>query len=359
MVLPMGVRGGNIVVSTLLSHFPIGNVRYAELMERLIGRLNLRIWATTGSGYPEIEGVRRYARVLLPVRARLGRPYATKFLGPLAALLTRADGVDVYWLFDTVFPMRVYRLLGNAPFVLDADDPDFSRPPHPLLFDRRVVKLVVPTEMIRRKFIELYGLDARMVEVIPNGVDLRRCTPTPIPESRTVVYVGTLAPHRSEFLSQVIREVHRRDRSVRFVIVGDPTPGFIRSIQGCFDSVELSGYVSHDKVPDYIRKGAVAIFPQSVSLGGRVSIKLLEYMACGRPVVATDVDESFPVREAGAGIITPVDPEAFAEAILKLLDDRKLSQELASRGVSFARNYSWDRIAERYIDIFQEVKWGR
>ncbi|MDJ0273766.1 MAG: glycosyltransferase family 4 protein [Aigarchaeota archaeon] len=355
----MGVRGGNIVVSTLLSHFPIGNVRYAELMERLIGRLNLRIWATTGSGYPEIEGVRRYARVLLPVRARLGRPYATKFLGPLAALLTRTDRADVYWLFDTAFPLLVYRLLGEKPFVLDADDPDFSQPPHPLLYDRRVVKVIVHTEMIKKKFIELYGLDARMLEVIPDGVDLRSFTPTPIPDSRTVVYVGTLAPHRSEFLSQVIREVNHRDKTVRFIIIGDPTPRFIKSIEACLDSVELAGYVSHDRVPVYIKKGAVGILPQSVSLGGRVSFKLLEYMACGRPIVATDVDESFLVKESGAGIITPVDPEAFAEAILKLLDDRKLSQELASRGVAFARNYSWDRIAERYIDIFQEVKLGR
>jgi glycosyltransferase involved in cell wall biosynthesis len=48
-------------------------------------------------------------------------------------------------------------------------------------------------------------------------------------------------------------------------------------------------------------------------------------MACGRPTVATDADESFPVRLAGSGTITPLDSIAFAEAVLKLLDNRELA----------------------------------
>lgn len=129
-----------------------------------------------------------------------------------------------------------------------------------------------------------------MIKVIPNGVDLTRIAPSPLSDSRTVIYVGTLAPHRSEFLSEVIREVCRRDKSVRFVIVGYPTPNFVRSIEKFLDRVELKGYVKHDELPKYIRQAAVGIFPQSVSLRGRWSVKLLEYMACGRPIVATDVD---------------------------------------------------------------------
>jgi glycosyltransferase involved in cell wall biosynthesis len=78
-------------------------------------------------------------------------------------------------------------------------------------------------------------------------------------------------------------------------------------------------------------------------------------MACGRPIVATDVDESFPVKLAGSGIITPLDPVAFAEAILKLLDDRELAVEMGMRGASFVKNYDWNRITELYIKVFLET----
>jgi glycosyltransferase involved in cell wall biosynthesis len=194
-----------------------------------------------------------------------------------------------------------------------------------------------------------------MIKVIPDGVDLTKFTPSPLPDSRTVIYVGTLAPHRSEFLSEVIREVYRRDKSVEFVIVGYPTSNFVRSIEKFLDRIEIKGYVKHDELPKYIRQAAVGIFPQSVSFGGRWSFKLLEYMACGRPIVATDVDESFPVKLAGSGIITPLDPVAFAEAILKLLDDRELAVEMGMRGASFVKNYDWNRITELYIKVFLET----
>jgi glycosyltransferase involved in cell wall biosynthesis len=348
-------ENNDLKVAALLSHFPTGNIRYAELMKRMVGKVNLHVWATVGSGYPKIEEVERFVRVILPIKARIGRPYATKLLGPLAASLIRADRPDICWLFDTSFSMRVYRAIGNLPFVLDADDPDFNSPPHPLLYDRRVRTLVVHTEAINNKFVELYGIDRHMIKVIPDGVDLTKFTPSPLPDSRTVIYVGTLAPHRSEFLSEVIREVCCRDKSVRFVIVGYPTPNFIRSIEKFLDRVELKGYVKHDELPKYIRQAAVGIFPQSVSLGGRWSFKLLEYMACGRPIVATDVDESFPVRLADSGIITPLDPVTFAEAILKLLDNRELAIEMGMRGASFVKDYDWNRITELYIKVFLET----
>ncbi|MEM4415831.1 MAG: hypothetical protein QXH32_07710 [Candidatus Caldarchaeum sp.] len=51
-------------------------------------------------------------------------------------------------------------------------------------------------------------------------------------------------------------------------------------------------------------------------------------MAAGRPIVAADVDESFPIKESGAGTVTPVEPEAMAEAVVKQLDDHSLCESL-------------------------------
>jgi glycosyltransferase involved in cell wall biosynthesis len=78
-------------------------------------------------------------------------------------------------------------------------------------------------------------------------------------------------------------------------------------------------------------------------------------MASGRPIVGTDVDESWPIRESGAGIISPLDPAAFAEAVVKLLEDEELARRLAERGVRYARQYGWKDMVKRYIQLTEEV----
>jgi len=117
----------------------------------------------------------------------------------------------------------------------------------------------------------------------------------------------------------------------------------------------MPGYIEHDKLPEWIRKAKVCTFTQDISLGGRFPTKLLDYMASGRPIVATDIEESWPVKESGAGIISPLDPEIFAENVIKLLGDRELAMKLAEKGVEYARQYSWNNIVAKYVGLIKEV----
>jgi len=119
--------------------------------------------------------------------------------------------------------------------------------------------------------------------------------------------------------------------------------------------VEMPGFVKHDWLPRYIQMARVCILPQDRSLGLGGSLKLLEYMASGRPIVATNVDESFPLKESGAGIVTEIDAEAMAEAVIRLLDDDRLSEELARKGVEYAQKYEWSNIVEQYVKLFYQV----
>ncbi|MCL7391640.1 MAG: glycosyltransferase, partial [Thaumarchaeota archaeon] len=118
------------------------------------------------------------------------------------------------------------------------------------------------------------------------------------------------------------------------------------------------GYIEHENLPEWIRKAKVCVFTQDISLGGRFPTKLLDYMASGRPIVATDVDESWPIKESGAGIISPLNPEVFAENIIKLLENRELAMKLADKGVKYARQYSWNNIVTRYVKLMKEVVEG-
>jgi glycosyltransferase involved in cell wall biosynthesis len=86
-----------------------------------------------------------------------------------------------------------------------------------------------------------------------------------------------------------------------------------------------------------------------------LSFKLLEYTTPGRPVVATNVDESFPLKEFGAGVVTEMDAEAMAEVVIRLLDDDRLAEELARKGVEYARKYDWNKMVEDYVELFYQV----
>jgi glycosyltransferase involved in cell wall biosynthesis len=224
-----------------------------------------------------------------------------------------------------------------------------------LLKNRKVRKVVVPTELIRRKFITL-GLDEDRVTVIPNGVDTSLFYPTPLPKEPVVLYYGTFQPHRARLLLEVIEVLARKKRDVKFLLIGDiPSPVRDRLLRVAGNRVEMPGFVEHDRLPRYIQIARVCILPQDRSLGLGGSLKLLEYMASGRPVVATNVDESFPLKESGAGIVTEIDAEAMAKAVIILLDDDRLSEELARKGVEYAQKYEWSNIVEQYVELFYQV----
>jgi glycosyltransferase involved in cell wall biosynthesis len=290
--------------------------------------------------------------------------YLTPLFSQIALNLVDAD---VVWLFDTAGFISPH--LTRAPVILDCDDPKITLPAKELkripkislvnelrlLRNRKIRKIVVPTEMIRRKFVAL-GLDEDRVTVIPNGVDTSLFYPTSLPEEPVVLYYGTFQPHRARLLLEVVEVLARKRRDIKFLLIGDiPSPMRSRLLRIAGNRVEMPGFVEHDSLPKFIQKARVCIFPQDKSLGGRLPAKLLDYMACGRTVVGTNVDESFPLKESGAGIVTEINAEAMAEAVIRLLDDDRLAEELARKGVEHTRKYDWNKMVEDYVELFHQV----
>ena len=347
-----------------MATWPFYNFRYRKLMFELAKRFKLYVIA----GSTLFRDGKDYSFKLVTVLPlRLPRRIRHRLFPLLAYTTINAVDPDVIWLFDT--PTPIFPILTNAPIVLDCDDPKIILPRGELsrtsrtslvnelrlLKSKKIRKIVVTTWMIKDKFVKL-GVDEQKIEVIPNGVDTRLFTPTPLPDEPVVLYYGTFQPHRARLLLEVVEAVAKARRDVKFLLVGDIPPSVKnRLLRLLGDRVEMPGFVEHDLLPGFIQRARVCILPQDRSLGGRLPGKLLDYMACGRPVVATNVDESFPLKESGAGIVTEVDPEAMAQAAIKLLDDDRLAEELAGKGVEYARKYDWNKMVEDYVRLFHQV----
>jgi glycosyltransferase involved in cell wall biosynthesis len=170
--------------------------------------------------------------------------------------------------------------------------------------------------------------------VVPNGVDTGRFRPEG-PSARTgagplVVCVGRLCHQKGQdVLLRAWPAVVRQLPAARLVLVGDgPDAERLRAVAP--GSVEFAG-AAHDAAPWY-RAADVVVLP---SRWEGMALVPLEAMACGRPVLVTDVDgarESLPPGHLPSCLVPPEDPDALARALAQLLRRGPLRAALGAQG---------------------------
>lgn len=158
-----------------------------------------------------------------------------------------------------------------------------------------------------------------------------------------VVYLGTLnRMRRLDFIIRAFAKVLKEVPDARLYLLGKGnTPEdeeFMKaevSRLGIVDAVEFTGYLPMDEAWEYIRKAAVCLSPYypTFTLLSTSPTKLIEYMAMGKPVVGNDhPEQKLVIEESQAGICTPWEENAFAEAIVKIASDSNLAREMGIRG---------------------------
>ena len=231
---------------------------------------------------------------------------------------------------------------------------------------RRSAKVFAVSRALKAEVVEL-GVDADHVVVIPNGIEAERFTHTGretararvgLPAAgRVVVCVSRLSAEKG--IDVLIDAVaHLQTRNVRVVIVGDgpdETALVERARQaGVSDRVVFAGSRPHDEVPLWIAAADVAVlssrkegYPNAV----------VEYLACGRPVVATrvgGVPEILTSRDLGA-MVDPEDPRALAQAVDGALARTWDEDAIARAG----RARDWDAVAREMLSEFERIAGAR
>ena len=203
-------------------------------------------------------------------------------------------------------------------------------------------------------------------QVVPNGVDTDtfRTDHTPIHHLRdgmvNVLFVGRLEKRKGlRDLVLGFRELQERVERVRLVIVGD---GPLRSqVEHLVDrhglrNVVLAGYVPLSVLPRYYASADIACFPATG--GESFGVVLLEAMASGLPVVASELPGYLSVVEAGRDALTvrPRSPVELGAALTVLARDPDLRARLGAAGVATARHYAWREVAARVIEVYRSAR---
>jgi glycosyltransferase involved in cell wall biosynthesis len=232
-------------------------------------------------------------------------------------------------------------------------------------------RIMTVSEASKRDILDYFHVPPSKIDVIYNGIDERFSTPPPDEDVARVreryqlddpfiLYAGNIKPHKN--IERTIEAFHLLRRGgefdqVKLVIIGDEIAKYA-ALRHAVHRHKLHKYVRFfGFVPDrtlaiLYRLSAVFVFP---SLYEGFGLPPLEAMASGTPVITSNVSSLPEVVGDAALLVDPLQPEAIADAMRRVLTDATLRGTLSARGLERARHFSWERSIARVREIYGEV----
>ncbi|MCX6538693.1 MAG: glycosyltransferase family 4 protein [Acidobacteria bacterium] len=198
--------------------------------------------------------------------------------------------------------------------------------------------------------------------IIPNGIDLDAFSPDAPTLSKyddgklNLLFLSRLEPRTGlDLMLQAFDIVKRQQPQVRLVVVGDgPRRAEYELMvpREYAHDVDFVGPVLAERA-SYYRTADIYCAPISKASFG---MTLLEAMASGTPIVATENDGYRDLLGPEEGVLVPHgDPQTFADAILTLLADKDLRARMGRAGLAKAAHYAWPKIAEQLVSFYEEI----
>ena len=198
--------------------------------------------------------------------------------------------------------------------------------------------------------------------VIPNGVDTQKFRPVPILNrmENNILFVGRLASQRKgvQFLLQAVRKLNEENLPCRLTVIGTgPHKPRLEKMTRDLNlkNVKFLGYVPNERLPTYYNEADVFALPSS-SEG--MSNVILEAMACGLPVVATNVGGNPELVDDGKTglLVPPENADALYDAFLQLLLGKEKGKKMGMLGRKKIKHFfTWNRIAMEYLQLYEAI----
>lgn len=237
-------------------------------------------------------------------------------------------------------------------------------------------RIVSVTDKLRDELVSLYAVSEDKIFVINNGANTDLFKPLDreqvkaelgLEGSKTYVcFVGHLAAWQGvEFLIYASPLILDKCPDVRFLVVGDGAMKNklleITSELGLLDKFIFTGRVPYESVPLYINAADICVAPFIKGRNSKIglsALKTYEYLACGKPIVASSIPGVKDLIElSGGGIsVSPEDPEELAVAVIKLILNENARALMGEKGRKYVvENHSWNGVARKILDMCSEI----
>lgn len=234
--------------------------------------------------------------------------------------------------------------------------------------------IIAVTENIRSELIRLYGVSEDRITVIQNGANTNLFRPLEKTKARTllgldlrkpcVCWVGSMVGWQGlDDLILSIPDVLADHQDTCFLMVGDgpfleKAKELVKKL-GIVETVIFTGLVDYQLVPIYMNSADCCVVCKKKMRSGYSPLKLYEYMACAKPVVAPRLSGFEVVESEGAGVLYESgNPRSLAEAISYVLSmDESMRKRMGKNGLRLVNKYyNYENIAEKTMVVFSEIK---
>ena len=232
--------------------------------------------------------------------------------------------------------------------------------------------IIAISEFTKKELEEVYGAKSEKIRVIYNGYNDRLYHRIESGAKGTSVlasygltepyifYVGRLEKKKNTaVLVEAFYLLKQRwpELSHKLYLIGDASFGFddikysIHNF-GLDHDVIATGWVAEEDLPYIFSRASAFVFPSNYEGFG---IPLLQAMATGTPIAASNVASIPEIAGKAALLFDPTKPEEIAEALYKTLTDEKLREKLRQAGFERVKDFNWDRCAKETLDVLESV----
>jgi len=240
---------------------------------------------------------------------------------------------------------------------------------------KRAAKIIAVSEFTKKELIEFFKIAPERVAVVHNGYDSEHYK---VIESREAVekvlqkynlrkpyilYIGRLEAKKNTHGLVRAFSIFKKSRQssvvgCKLVLVGQPGFGYDKVAEAIVDNnlhgeVIMPGWVRENDLPYLISGAEFFAFPSFYEGFG---IPVLEAMACGTPVVCSDIPALREVAGGSVYFVDPYSPENMAEGLARVLDDEKLKDDLRMRGLRRVEQFSWEKCARETWEVIKSLE---
>ena len=242
----------------------------------------------------------------------------------------------------------------------------------PWLFKNTISKIIIKnagavialTEDMKQKMNKIYKRD---IIVIPNGLDILkfnnllkeniRKLMKISNDEKIIIFVGRLHPVKGiEYLIKALELIRQKNAKTKLIIVGDGEEmerleKLVKELN-LTNNVMFVGRISNEDIPKYMTLSDVLVLP---SLKEGFPITLLEAMASGLPIIATNVGGVPEIIKNGENgfLVEPKNPEAIAEKVLLLFENNELYKQIVEKNKEDGKRYSWEDVTKKIEENYR------
>jgi glycosyltransferase involved in cell wall biosynthesis len=233
-------------------------------------------------------------------------------------------------------------------------------------------KMIVVTPKLKELLHSEYGIKSDRITVVQNGANTDLFRPMDVIKVRDelnlrqdcsyICFVGILVQWQGiEYVIRSMPLVLSECPQTQLIIVGDgQMKQELMSLAdqvGVLNNMIFTGMVPYQKVPLYVNASDVCVAPKVGLRSGYSPLKLCEYMACGKPVVASRASGLEILEDSQGGILVePGNSLELGTAITRLLQDKELRKQMGENGRRYVlQNLSWESVARRVAEVLSDA----